>query len=646
MAIDVRRRKFIAVLSGALAGRAIPANAQQAARMRTVGVLMGFANDAETQARITAFEQGLKAEGWSVGQNLRIEYRYAEGDSARMQALAKELVELKPDCILGHSTPVVTALMQATRTIPIVFVSVSDPIGSGFVASMARPGGNITGFTVLHASIAGKYLSMLKEMVPQLARVAIMYNPNSAPAAGTFFFTPFIGAATKFKVRPITAEVHDPSEIESTIAKLGSQSRSGLIVVPDNFMRVHREAYHLAHRAVSHSGNLPLSVLCRGGGPRVVRRGCHRPVPARIGVREPHSPRRQAGGSSGASTDEIRACDQSQDGEGSRPRDPEDTACRRRAGDRVKRREFIGLVGGAAAWPLTASAQQAGGKIVTIGILAIEPWPPIDTFRQALDDLGYIEGKNVRFEYRYAKGHNERLPELANDLVGLNVDVILTWGTDAVLAAKQATTTIPIVMGTIGDPLGIGIVTNLAHPGGNVTGSSSRAAELEAKRLQLLKEVVPGLSRVAILFNPTNHYMPLALQSARKGAQMLHVSLAVYEVHDTTTLDAAFVTLTKDRPDALMVPADTFLVSQRSRIAQFAIENKLPSVYTFREYIEAGGLIAYTPNYDDLFRRAASYVDKILKGAKPGELPIEAADEVSSIDQPQDCSSARPHAAA
>jgi putative tryptophan/tyrosine transport system substrate-binding protein len=288
----------------------------------------------------------------------------------------------------------------------------------------------------------------------------------------------------------------------------------------------------------------------------------------------------------------------------------------------MNRREFIGLVGGAAAWPLTARAQQAVGKIVTIGVLAIEPWPPIETFRRALNNLGYIEGKNVRFEYRYAQGYNERLPELANDLVGLNVDVILTWGTDAALAAKQATTTIPIVMGAIGDPLGIGIVTNLAHPGGNVTGFSSRAAELEAKRLQLLKEVVPALSRVAILFNPTNRYMPLALQSARKGAQMLHVSLAIYEVRDTTTLDAAFVTLTKDRADALMVPADTFLVSQRSRIAQFAIENKLPSVYTFREYIEAGGLIAYTPNYHDLFWRAASYVGKILKGTKPGELPI------------------------
>jgi putative ABC transport system substrate-binding protein len=155
-------------------------------------------------------------------------------------------------------------------------------------------------------------------------------------------------------------------------------------------------------------------------------------------------------------------------------------------------------------------------------------------------------------------------------------------------------------------------VTNLAHPGGNVTGFSSRAAELEAKRLQLLKEVIPRLSRVAILFNATNHYMPLALQSAQKGAQVLHLSLTIYEVHDTTTLGAAFVTLTKDRPDALMVPADTFLVSHRGRIAQFAIKNKLPSVYSFREYIEAGGLIAYTPNYNDLFRRTASYVEPLL----------------------------------
>src|SRR5215471_10291931 len=238
MAINVRRRKFIAVLSGALVGRAIPAYAQQAARTYTVGVLMGFANDAEAKARVQAFEQGLERAGWSVGQNLRIEYRYAEGDSVRMQALAKELVELKPDCIVGHSTPVVTALMQATRTIPIVFVSVSDPVGSGFVASFARPGGNMTGFTIFPTTITGKYLSMLKEMMPQLARVAILYN---ADYTRSFFLPPLVGAARELKVQQITAQVRNPAEIESAIAKLGSEPRSGLIVMPENFTSVHRQ---------------------------------------------------------------------------------------------------------------------------------------------------------------------------------------------------------------------------------------------------------------------------------------------------------------------------------------------------------------------------------------------------------------------
>jgi putative ABC transport system substrate-binding protein len=289
----------------------------------------------------------------------------------------------------------------------------------------------------------------------------------------------------------------------------------------------------------------------------------------------------------------------------------------------MRRRDFIKAIGGSAvAWSRAAHAQQTG-KMVTIGILAIEAWPPIDAFRQTLNGLGYVEGKNVRFEHRYAQGRNERFPELANDLVSRKVDVILTWGTDAALAAMRASTTIPIVMGAIGDPIGSGVVSSLAHPAGNVTGFSSLAAELEAKRLELLKEVAPGLSRVAIFTNPTNRYQPLALQSVREGAQVLHVSLTLYEVHDTKTLDVAFGKLTADRPHALMVLADPFLVSQRSRIAQVAIENRLPSAYTYREHVEAGGLIAYTPNYHDLFRRAAIYADKILKGSKPGELPIE-----------------------
>jgi putative ABC transport system substrate-binding protein len=236
----MNRREFIRLLGGALAAHAIPANAQEL-RVRTVGVLIGLANDAEAKARTEAFQQGLDREGWSVGQNLRIEYRYAEGDSVRMQALAKELVELNPDCILAHSTPVVTALMQTTQTIPIVFVSVVDPVGSGFVASMARPAGNVTGFTIFPATITGKYLSMLKEMVPQLVRVASLYNPDSSPAAGTFFSTPLADAAKEFAVQPITAQVRNPAEIESAIVKLSREPNSGLIVMPDTFTAMHRK---------------------------------------------------------------------------------------------------------------------------------------------------------------------------------------------------------------------------------------------------------------------------------------------------------------------------------------------------------------------------------------------------------------------
>jgi putative ABC transport system substrate-binding protein len=222
----------------------------------------------------------------------------------------------------------------------------------------------------------------------------------------------------------------------------------------------------------------------------------------------------------------------------------------------MRRRDFITLIGSAAViWPISTHAQQAE-KMVTVGILAIEAWPPIDTFRRALNDLGYVEGKNVRFQHRYAKGRNERFPELADDLIGLKVDIIVTWGTEAVLAAKRATTTTPIVMGAIGDPLGSGIVSSLARPAGNVTGFSSLAAELEAKRLELLKEVAPGLSRVAIISNPTNRYMTPALESVQRGAEMLHASLTLYEVHNITTLDETFEKLTKDRPASTSRRAD------------------------------------------------------------------------------------------
>jgi putative ABC transport system substrate-binding protein len=249
----------------------------------------------------------------------------------------------------------------------------------------------------------------------------------------------------------------------------------------------------------------------------------------------------------------------------------------------------------------------------------------IDTFREALNDLGYVNGKNVRFERSYAMGRSDRLPGLAADLVNSKVDVILSVGTDAALAAKRATTTIPIVMGGVGDPVASDIVSNLARPESNITGFSSQVqgADFEAKRLELLKEMVPTLSRAAIFTNPNNPYERLALERIRRDADMLRVSLALYEVHDMTTLASALGEQLKARPDALIVLGDAFLYNQRVRIAQFAIENKLPSISPYREYVDAGGLITYTTNVDDLIRRVASYVAKILKGTKPADLPVQ-----------------------
>jgi len=239
--MDLKRRTFVATLSATLAMRSIPTNAQQATHLRIVGVLMGLANDAETQARAKAIEQGLAKKGWIVGQNLRIEYRFAAGDIERMLSLSKELVALRPDVIIGQSTPVVSALLKTTRTIPIVFVAVGDPVGSGFVASIARPGGNITGFSVLQPSITGKYLSILRELKSQLTRVAVMYNPDSAPRGGAYYKPGFMESAKEFNVTPILLEIRSPGEIETAMVDLGAVPGSGLIVMPDNFTSANRQ---------------------------------------------------------------------------------------------------------------------------------------------------------------------------------------------------------------------------------------------------------------------------------------------------------------------------------------------------------------------------------------------------------------------
>src|SRR5215467_8723730 len=287
------------------------------------------------------------------------------------------------------------------------------------------------------------------------------------------------------------------------------------------------------------------------------------------------------------------------------------------AEDHMKRREFIGLVGGAVAWPAAAGAQQLG-KVYRIGVFSAGSPPLTPTFSafpDALRALGWIEGQNILLENRFADNRLEHLPELAAELIRLKVDIIVTYGTLAPLAAKQATSTIPIVMCDAGDPVASGLVVSLARPGGNVTGLSLMSPDLGSKRLQMLKELLPALSRVAVLWNAANPYPARVYKETAASAQNLGVQIDSIQVRGPADFDDAFKLMLKQRPDALISVEDPLIGAHRKQITDFAIKNGLPSMYGLREYADAGGLITYGPNLVELRRRAVGYVDKIIKGA-------------------------------
>ena len=274
----------------------------------------------------------------------------------------------------------------------------------------------------------------------------------------------------------------------------------------------------------------------------------------------------------------------------------------------------------------SAAAQQPK-KIPRIGfLLAVPPSTisaRIEAFRQGLRALGYVEGKNIVIEWRSSEGKADRLPALAAELVHLNVDVIVSGGPPPTRVAKQATATIPIVMGYDDDPIGSGFIESLARPGGNITGLATLAPEISGKQIELLKEIVPKLSRVAVLGNASQPGHPQALREINLAADALRVQIQYLEIREPKDIETAFQAATKDHADAVLVVTTPLLTSQRRQLADLAIKNRLPAIYSRPEYVEDGGLVFYGVSYTDLFRRAATYVDKILKGAKPGDLPVE-----------------------
>ena len=295
----------------------------------------------------------------------------------------------------------------------------------------------------------------------------------------------------------------------------------------------------------------------------------------------------------------------------------------------MDRRAFIsGITLGLLAAPLCAEGQQAG-KVWRIGYLttgvkeAPGTNPGLVPFSQGLRELGYVEGRNLTLEIRYAEGRTERFPDLAAELVLLKVDVLVAESTPAALAAKQVTSTIPIVMISVGEPVEVNLVDSLAHPGGNITGLSLIAPQLAAKRLDLLKQALPKLSRVTVLWNSANQGMHARFHQTEVGAHSVGVAVQSVTVESPDDFEPLFATMTRTRPESLLVLADTVTVANRQRTVEFTAKNRVPAIYEARTFVDSGGLMSYGVDFSDHYRRAALYVDKILKGAKPADLPVE-----------------------
>ena len=286
----------------------------------------------------------------------------------------------------------------------------------------------------------------------------------------------------------------------------------------------------------------------------------------------------------------------------------------------IRRRDFVILLGAAAAWPLAARAQQAT-RVPRIGI--VDDAPMWHSFRQALREFGYVEGQSINYEYRYSEGVPDRLAAVVGELVRRPVDLIAAYGTPPIEAAKAATTTIPIVMIGVGDPVRVGLVASLARPGGNITGNTVLSPDLGPKRLQMLREAIANVSRVAFLINPDNASNLATLAEMKIAAPAAGIVLIPVEVRGVGDFEPAFAAMLRERPDAVMVTNDPFHQHHIGRIIEFLASNRLPSMYQAKENVFAGGLLAYGASVPDLFRRAAGYVHRILQGTKPGDLPVE-----------------------
>src|SRR6266511_4046468 len=388
-------------------------------------------------------------------------------------------------------------------------------------------------------------------------------------------------------------------------------------------------SHHHAGSQASNARSLFPTHVCRRRRSNLVRSRCARPVPARGRLRRSHPQGREAGRPAGAGADQVRAGDQPQDRQGARPRHAGNRAGPRRRGDRMRRREFITLIGGAAvAWPFAARAQQSE-RVRRIGLLMAaaddsEGQARVTALKQGLQELGWTDGRNIQIETRFGAADAGRIRAHAAELVALAPEVIVAHTTPVIRALRQATSSIPIVIATVNDPVEQGFVSSLAHPGGNITGFMFIDFQMVGKWLEMLKEAAPSVTRAALMFSPdTSPHYYVYLRSFEAMPRSVAVEVTAAPVRDTAEVEEAIAKLGREPGCGLIVPGDAFTLVHYQLLIRLAQQHRVPAVYFNRTSVAQGGLMSYGPDPYDNFRRSASYVDRIFKGAKPADLPVQ-----------------------
>ena len=613
------RREFITLLGRAAAWPLIVALPAEAAQKLPRLCFVTFDPGTLETNRFGVFFSELSDLGYVDDKTIAIDYLSADGDGERFSGLAEECLRRGADVIAVSTTPAAKAAKAGTSTVSIVMLGLIDPTGSGLVATLARPGGNITGQAVPAPELGTKRLPLLTELLPGVKRVRVLFypaDPIDAPqirelkqAAGTLGLT--------LQLRFGRAE-----DFPSAFEDQGSEPAQALLTTAESIFLV-KLPHHRIGDAAPAACYLRASPLRARGRPDGLfpksfsnKTGCRLPGGS-------HLERRQTGRPAGRATDKIQAGGQSQGREGDRPHRAAIAFAARQRSHRMKRRDFLAVPTSLVLRPLAAAAQPVRQRYL-IGVLAQNLQPGLlDAFRAGLRDLGYSEGENIGIEVRNAEGRNDRLAVMATELLSRNVDLILAVNTPAAQAAKKATTTVPIVIMRVADPIKSGLIVSLARPGGNVTGMYFMLAEFGAKGLELLHEIAPKIARIGILYQADNPASPpMAAETASRAAPLGFQFLRL-PVGAAADFPDAFARADRERIEALFVIDDGTITKERQEIIALAGSRSWPVVSIYKDFADAGGLIAYGPNLPVFYRHAAYYVDKILKGAKPADLPVE-----------------------